>query len=1172
VELLGDTDYSEQERSMTITNREIFYRDPTGTKIPNDGVVQVIRPESDQQWDVLRWELKSFVCDGEYARGLERILNSFLTNLSQAQQPAVWVSGFYGSGKSHLVRVLEYLWRDIEMPGGESARSLVTLPDDIRDHLTELSTVGKRLGGLRSAAGTLASGKSDAVRLAFLSVLFESAALPEQYPLARFVIWAMENGYLAEVTAAVDAAGKSFDKEVHDLYVSRVIAKALLEADDSLGDSVKDVRELLKTQFPPTTKDITDDEMFGVMDDVLRLQSTTEGKLPLTLVVLDEMQQYIGEDNEKALAVQNIVEGCSARFESQVMFVATGQSALTATPTLQKLTDRFAVQVALSDHDVESVVRQVVLRKQPEHVPALKAALERVSGEIDRHLGGTQLAPKAADKQDLVPDYPLLPTRRRFWELVLRAIDRAGKAGVLRTQLKIVHEAARDVAHAPIGHVVGGEFVYEQQSPGMLQSGVLLKEIDELIRGLRAEGADGELKSRICALIFLISQVPSRTLGGETGLRATAPFLADLLVEDLAADGAQIRKRVPELLDALVTEGRLMRIDADEYRLQTEEGAEWEKDYQSRLAVIRDDAGRMSQLRNERLLEAVDAALGGLKLTHGTSKTPRRIDLHWGQDEPTVSEGDVPVWIRDEWSVTEAAVKKSAAEAGDESPIVFVYLPKREVDQIREMLASYTSAQDTVQQKPTPQTDEGKAAQRAMKTRFATDEERLSSLFQDVVAHARVFQGGGAEVTTSSLRNAVEIAAGRSLIRLFPKFAAGDNANWGKVVTKARDGAPDALSAVGHDGEPITHPVCKEVLAATSAGGTKGAELQKRFATPDFGWPKDAVNGAILTLLASGNIRAAQDGKPLAGPKELPQTQIGKVTLYKEDEPPTVGQRLAVKGLLTAAGIAYEAGQEGSQIPALLQRLKDLASRSGGLPPLPEPPDTDHIDALQALGGNQLFRAVAKDHDRLSDDLERWRAADQQRERRETGWHDLQRLLRHAEDLPIASTVEPAARAIRDGRQLLDDPDPIAPLLVELTDALRSELKQRSGELASAQRGAVEELEASDEWRQLGAGKRQSLIEDAKLVPATTPDVFTHTKLLQALDAIPLSGWQDRISLVSARRDQARQHAAMELEPESVRVAPPSATLKTSDDLDEYLDGLRAQVRPHLDANKTVII
>ncbi len=65
--------------------------------------------------------------------------------------------------------------------------------------------------------------------------------------------------------------------------------------------------------------------MFDVMSDVLRLQSSSEGKLPLTLIVLDEMQQYIGEDHEKALAVQNIVEGCSSRFESQVLFVATGR-------------------------------------------------------------------------------------------------------------------------------------------------------------------------------------------------------------------------------------------------------------------------------------------------------------------------------------------------------------------------------------------------------------------------------------------------------------------------------------------------------------------------------------------------------------------------------------------------------------------------------------------------------------------------------------------------------------------------------------------------------------------------------------------------------------------------------------------------------------------------------
>lgn len=1154
-----------------MTNRELFVRDPTKAKIPNDGFAQVVRPQTEQQWDVLEWELKSFVCEGEYARGLTRILDSFLANLNQAQQPAVWVSGFYGSGKSHLVRVLEYLWRDIALPSGESARSVVTVPDSVRDDLSELSNAAKRAGGLWSAGGTLGAGRSDAVRLAFLSVLLESADLPEQFPLARFVIWAKENNYLNSVTSAVHAAGKTLEKEVYNLYVSPVIAEALLKVDPSLGADVADVRELLRTQFPPVTTDITDDELFKMMDDVLRLQSTTPGEVPLTLIVLDEMQQYLGDDNEKTLLVQNIVEGCSARFKSQVLVVATGQSALTATPTLQKLTGRFTVPVALSDTDVESVVRQVILRKKPEHIPTLKATLEAVSGEIDRQLGGTQIAPKAADRQDLVPDYPILPTRRRFWELALRAIDRAGKAGVLRTQLKVIHEAALEVANQPVGHVVGADFLYDQQSAGMQQTGVLLKEIDELIRGLRAEGPDGQLKARLCALIFLITQLPSRTLGGETGLRATSAFLADLLVEDLNAGGATLRKKVPELLDSLVNAGRLMQLD-DEYRLQTEEGAEWEKDYRGRLAAIRDDASRLSQLRSERLHTAVDASLGGIKLVHGVSKTPRKISLHWGQDEPSPSEGEIPVWIRDEWSFTEASVRKSASEAGDESPIVFVLLPKRNPDDIKAALASHAAAQDTVQQKPTPQTDEGRAALRAMATRVATDEDRLNGLFQDVVAHARVFQGGGAELTMTNLRDAVEAAANRSLIRLFPRFKDADNANWGKVVSQARDGAPDALTAVGHSGEPLTHPVCKEVLGVISAGGTKGSDVQRRFEAPKYGWPRDAVNGAILTLLAAGNIRAAQDGRPLGGPKELLPTQIGKVTLYKEDEPPTVGQRLALRGLLAAAGIVYEAGREGAQIPALLQRLKDLASRSGGPPPLPAPPKTDHIDGLLTLGGNQLFRAVADDHDRLSQELERWRAADQQREKREMEWKDLERLGRHASGLPIASNVETAVNAIRDGRQLLDDPDPVKPVLDRLSEELRAELRQLVVQLDRGQDEVVKGLESTSEWGRLGVNERESIIKESNLGTALEPDVSSVAKLLESLDAVSLSGWRDRINLIPSRREQAWQRAAKRLEPESVTVTPPSATIKTVVELDTYLDVLRGEVTRHLDANKTVIL
>lgn len=1157
---------------MTITNREVFYLDPTETTIPNDGVTEVLRPRTPKEWNVLRWELRSFVCEGQYAQGLAKILDSFLGHLSRDQQPAAWVSGFYGSGKSHLVRVLEYLWRDVELPGGDRARGLVTLPDDVRDHLTELSAAGKRFGGLWSAAGSLASGKSDAVRMAFLSILFDAAGLPAEYPLAQFTIWAHKNDYLEAVRAAVAAEGRTFDKEIHDLYASPVIAKALLQADPTLGDSVQAVRDVLRAQFPPTTKDVSDQELFDVMEDVMALQSVTPGKLPLTLIVLDEMQQYLGDNNEKALAVQNIVKGCSIRFESQVLVVATGQSALTATPTLQKLIDRFTVPVELSDNDVETVVQKVVLRKKPEYVPLLGTTIDSAVGEIDRQLGGTRYASRAEEKPKLVPDYPVLPNRWRLWSEMLRAVDRAGKSGLVRSQLGLIHGGVRSAASRPVGNVIGADYLFfdDKAHVDMLMSGVLLREVDVFIQSMVSEGGDGATKGRLCALIFLISQMSQPAIGGDSGLRATAPFLADLLVEDLASDGTQLRKGIPDLLEALVAEGRIVRVD-DEYRLLTQEDAEWEQDYRARLAAVRDDAERISQLRGERLIAAVDASLGNLKFTQGASKTPRRIDVHWGQEEPSGSDGDIPVWVRDEWSVNESAVKKTAAEAGDENPTVFVLLPKRESEQVKETLASLVAAEDTLR-RPQPQTDEGRSAQRAMRTRLATDDERLNRLFGDVVAGARVYQGGGNELTTSTMRDAVETAANRSLIRLFPKFALGDNANWGKVVLKARDGSPDALEAVGHHGEPATNAVCKEVLAAISPAGIKGSELQKRFAAPPFGWPKDALNGAVLTLLAAGNIRAAQDGRELTGPKELPQTQIGKVTLYRDETPPNMEQRLRVRGLLTSAAIAYEPGQEGVQIPALLQHLKGLAARAGGVPPLPDPPNTDHLDALLAVGGNQRFRDVADDRDRLSAELDRWKAAGQQREKRESEWHDVQRLLRHADGLAVATKVSPTVTAIRDGRQLLNDPDPIAPVLVDLVSALRVEVTRRADQLAAAQREAVAELEAWDDWNKLGQADRESIVSDAKLLADARLDVSTETKLLDVLDTVPLGAWSDRLSLVPSRRDQARQRAAKELEPESIAVVAPSATIKNETDLDDYLAEVRSRVQPHLDAHKTVII
>src|SRR5690554_2920998 len=92
-------------------NREIYQLDPQLNRLANNGVAVVKDDQSEQALKTLRYELQTFVCDGEYEAGLDNILSSYLRNLNgDHEQPGVWISGFFGSGKSHLAKMLRAFW------------------------------------------------------------------------------------------------------------------------------------------------------------------------------------------------------------------------------------------------------------------------------------------------------------------------------------------------------------------------------------------------------------------------------------------------------------------------------------------------------------------------------------------------------------------------------------------------------------------------------------------------------------------------------------------------------------------------------------------------------------------------------------------------------------------------------------------------------------------------------------------------------------------------------------------------------------------------------------------------------------------------------------------------------------------------------------------------------
>lgn len=1127
-------------------NREVYQRDPDQIKLLNNGVAVMTDALTAEELATLRFELEHFVCEGQYREGLVRILDSYVASQGHPEQTAAWISGFFGSGKSHMAKMLRFLWTDyVFLEDGASARGLARLPNDVLDLLKEISTLGKRGNGLHAAAGTLGAGAGDSVRLALLSIVFKSAELPAGFPQARFCIWLKKNGIFQQVRAKVEEQGRNFRSELNDLYVSPCLAKALLEVDERFATSEKDAGAALRAQFPKP-KDITDDEFVDAMEDAL----ASEGRLPCTVVILDEVQQYIGDSTERCFAVQEVVESCSKRFGDRLLFVGTGQTALSGVPALQRLQGRFAVNVELSDQDVETVTRRVVLAKRPDRTDELKSMLDANMGEIDRHLTGARIAPRGEDRSILVADYPLLPARRRFWEHTLRAVDKAGTAGQLRTQLRIVFEAIRHTADAPLGTVAPADFLFEQISQDLLQTGVLLREIHETIVEQRADReADGELKSRLCALVFLIRKLP-REAGSDIGVRATADTMADLLVEDLATDGVQLRSRLPTLLEELVDAGTLMKVD-QEYSLQTRESSEWDAEFRNRQTRLANDPVGMSNRRTQLLNVAVQEDVKSIKLVHGACKEPRKLTLYFGEDPPSGG-ADVAVWVRNGWGAGEGSVVADARGDGLDSPVIHVFIPKSRADAMVRLIAAENAARSTLEYKGIPATPEGKEALQGMQTRHAEARANLSALVTEVIGGARVFQGGGNERMETTLPERIREAADASLARLFPEFGDADDRRWRRAIELARGGAEHPLEAVSFSGKTEQHPVCSEVLKFV-ASGKRGKDVRSHFSAPPYGWPRDAIDAALISLFGAGHLRATLNGAPLTR-VDLDQVRIARADFRVESATISTRQRLKLRQLFQTTGIDYKPNEEATAAVKLLARLKELADSAGGDPPLPKCPDTRHLSELQALAGNEQLLAILDRYDELAANFREWAQAGKLAGERVSSFKRLQELAHHAGGLDAAKAVAPQIDAIVSGCRLLEPTDPVPALAAQLTDALRIALTESQANYDAVYEEQRQRLNHAENWRKIKPKERERILAQSRIEKASAGSLGAEREVLESLNRISLDGWRTRSAALPQLFADAHTAADRQVEPEICHVRLDGATLRTSADVKSWIE------------------
>jgi hypothetical protein len=1141
-------------------NKELFTLNPEQVNLKNEGVAKIRTINEKEDLSIAEYELKTFVCEGEYHDGLKKMLEYYLQNYNSPEQPGFWVSGFYGSGKSHLVKMASYLWDDFEFPNGNTARNIKPLPQDIQDLFVEINFKQKIQGKL-SIAGTLRDFPSKDIRYSFLQIFLNSFGLPQQYHHFKFVYWAKKEGIYDGLKALVEAAGKDFKKEIENLFVSSTLSKAVLALMPEMAENEMKIKELFKAQFPRVETIGRDDFVNTIREEILPL--ACGDKIPCTIIILDEVQQFIGQDSNLAFDVQLLAEDLCSRFDGKFLLVGTGQSALTDTPILQKLMARFRVPIQLTDTDIQKVIRKTILDKKPTAVPILKIKLDGSSGEISRSLEGTIFGYIAEDKNTLIADYPLLPSTRKLWKKLLQVIDTAGTMGQLRNQLRIVDDSLKSIANLEVGQIVPADFMFFQNTTQLMQAGLLSNDTNNLIQGRKARSGDVEIEGRILSAVFLLDQIISNI--PDTGLKSNENTIADLLIDNLNVNSDSFRIRIKGLIKKLVEEKALMPI-SDEYKLQTKIGAEWEQEFTKQYIKLNNSGDdQIQSLRREKIVALFKDKTKAISVKQGTSRMVREFEL-WDKDTLPNTEHKLNLWIRDGWFENETTVLNEIRAAGNNASLAYAFVRKFRDSELRTEIIKYLAAGLAINAMGLPSTPEGEQAKKSMETRQLQAKNVMQELVEKICDETTVFLAGGNTVQVGTLKDNIQEALNSIADRQFPDFKAkADFLNWGQALTKALAGNPDALNVISYNGDVDKHPVSVEILRFIGNSTKTGKDIRSQFMKATYGWSQDAIDTILIMLKNMQYISTNET--------DLKVAKINQATFKKEIHILGAKEKITIRKLFQDAGITCPPNHEIFPYSnEYLDRLKTLAAKVSGEAPRPETINIDFIKDIENKEGNERLLEILQQTVDLQAKFSDWSAKAKLIGSRELLWNVLIELVNHAPDEPEIEPIKTETNAIRDNRLLLQEPDPIQPILNAITEKLVGILNNRKQQYNTLYDQKMFDLQANEYFKKLIPDQKHSILAKHQLLIKPEIKVLDAHALLNQLQKASLYTWDTKIAALSGQFQSALEDAILLSAPQAKTYSLPRKTINNQADIDAYVSDLKSNLEVLLKESSSIIL
>jgi hypothetical protein len=266
-----------------------------------------------------------------------------------------------------------------------------------------------------------------------------------------------------------------------------------------------------------------------------------------------------------------------------------------------------------------------------------------------------------------------------------------------------------------------------------------------------------------------------------------------------------------------------------------------------------------------------------------------------------------------------------------------------------------------------------------------------------------------------------------------------------------------------------------------------------------------------------------------------------------------------VRKLITQL-VQCKGGEESAKAPDFLAALVNLARAAGGNSPLPVPPTTAEIEDMQRLVGTEQLVAIKDKAVQLESRIKGWTTARDLAAKRLPSWNVVEHLARHAGDLSEIKPHLDQIDAIRTHRLLLEPTDSVAPIRVAIASLLREAVNSAHATHAAAHEQAIATLSENGIWKKLDSTQQAGILSAVGLLAPLKPDVSSDEALARHLDSHPLRGAPAERDAIPGRVQQAIERAAKLLEPKVQTVSLERSTLRSEQEIDDWLARQRSKL------------